>query len=433
MKKEELKKQVNALIDQHKDDTVKFLQKLVSYRSTAGYENDVQQYYAAKLRELNAEVDLFEPDLEYLKKKYPPELFPNDFTTDRESYKGSPVIGAVIKGAGGGKSLMLSGHMDTVEPGNGEWITGSAFTPMYKDGMIYGRGSCDMKSGHAAIYTALKALKAAGIKLKGDVTVAASIDEEIGNNGMMAILDRGYRADACINTEPTAEKVVVSAPTALMYRIHIKGKATHGGTTYLGVNAIYKAIPFIERIHAFEEERRLELFHKVPLYEDRVISFCVGVNMIRAGVMPSVVPEEAVLEGRIGITPLEDANEVRLRFEKMIADVAQADPWMKEHPPVIDYHHKRWVSHSLATDHPLAQLVAANYKELTGKEAEFKGFLAATDAGTIHSSFGIPTLDFGAGPDTTLHKINECISADSVVNVAKVLAGCLIDWCEVAE
>ena len=423
----DLKKRVEAVIDQNKEELEQLLLDLVSHPSTKRHELSAQTFFAGKLKELGAEVDLFEPDIQQMRAKYP------GFATDRESYEDSPVLAGTLSGAGGGKSMILSGHMDVVEPGDGDWITGGAFVPQVIDGKIYGRGACDMKSGHACSYMALKALKDAGIKLKGDVTVLATIDEEVGNTGIMSLLDKGYRADGAINTEPTAERITVSSAGSFWYKIHVYGRAAHGGASYFGVNAIYKAYPFVDRIRQWEEERRQELFGKVPFYEELIIPFCAGVNMLHAGKMQAIVPEEAVLEGRVGVSPLEDTEEVMERFKCMMMDVALSDPWTKEHPPLIEFHPCRWISHSLEPDHPLAQTVASNYQSVTGKEAEFNGFKACSDSGTMHRMFGIPTLDFGAGPDDTLHKTNEFISVDSLLNVTKVIATTLIDWCGVVE
>ena len=421
---ENIKEKLDQAIENNEEALVRFLMDLVSHPSTKRHEESAQKFFAGKLQELGAEVELFEPEVAHM------NTIPG-YASDRDSFSGSPVVGSTIKGSGDGRSLILCGHMDVVEPGDGEWISGSAFTPYYVDGKVYGRGACDMKGGHACSYMAMKAIKDLGIRLKGDVHILASIDEEVGNCGILALLDHGYKADAAIVTEPTAERLTVSTAGAIWFKLHIYGKSAHGGSAYFGQNAIYKAIPFLNRIREWEEERRLRLFGKVKFYEDLQIPFCIGVNMFHAGDMPAIVPEEAVLQGRIGISPLETTEEVMNEFEEMIKGVAQGDPFTKENPPLVEYIPSRWVSHYLDEDSPLVELLGANYQATTGKAAVLNGFKAASDSGTIHRIGGIPAIDFGPGPDTVLHKTNEYIEVESLINVTKTLAKTIVDWCGV--
>jgi len=412
-------------VAKNRDELIQLVMDLVRHPSTKGNELSAQTFFADKLRELGAEVDMFEPDLERLR-QHP------GFVTDRTSFAGSPVIGSVLKGAGGGKSMILCGHMDVVDPGDGAWTYGP-FSPRYLDGKVYGRGACDMKGGIACNYMAVKSLRDAGIRLKGDVKILTTIDEEVGNCGMLALTEKGYSADGALVAEPSDEALTVSSAGSIWYKLHIYGKAAHGGSAYYGVNAIYKALPFISRIRDWEEERRLRLFGKARFYENLPVPFCIGVNMFHSGTMPAIVPEEAVLDGRIGISPLETTEEIMKEFEDMIQRVAQADPWTKEHPPLVEYHPSRWVSRSLDPDHPLVQTVKANYRDLKGVDPVMDGMKACSDSGTLQHYGHTPAFEFGPGPGTALHQTDEYVSAESLLNVTKVIAATLIDWCGVAE
>ena len=421
----DLKERVIEAVERNKDELVQLVMDLIRYPSTKGNEQGAQVFFASKLRELGAEVDMFEPDIEKLR-QHP------GFATSRISFEGSPVIGSVLKGAGGGKSMILCGHMDVVDPGAGVW-TYDPFSPWCADGRVYGRGACDMKGGIACNYFAVKSLLDAGIRLKGDIKILTTIDEEVGNTGMLALTEKGYSADGALVTEPSSEALTVSCGGAVWFKLHVYGKSAHGGSSYDGINAIYKSLPFIERIRAWEEERRLRLFGKDQFYEGLPVPFCVGVNMLHSGTMPGIVPEEAILDGRIGISPRETAEEVMKEFEDMIRNVAQVDPWTKEHPPLLEYHPSRWISRKLDPGHPLVQTVRANYHALKDTDPIVDAMKACSDSGTLQFYGHTPAFEFGPGPVSNLHKTDEYVNIESLLNVTKVIATSLIDWCEVVE
>lgn len=418
----ELKRRIHEIVEKNQDELVQLVMDLVRHPSVKGNELSAQKFFAEKLTDLGAIVDLFEPDINKLKDN--PE-----FVTNRDSFEGSPVIGSVIKGSGSGKSLILCGHMDVVDPGSGAWTYGP-FDPQVKDGKIYGRGTVDMKGGIACSYFAVKALQEAGVKLKGDVKILTTIDEEVGNCGMLALVDKGYTADGAIVTEPSDLALTLSSSGSVWYKLRVFGKAAHGGSSYYGVNAIYKAIPFITRIREWEEERRLKLFCKDEHYKELPIPFCVGVNKFHAGTMPAVVPEEAVLEGRIGISPSETNQEVTSEFIDMIERVAASDPWTSQNPPSIEILPSRWISRTISSDHPLVESVKDNFALLFGKQPKIDGMIACSDSGTLQKIGKTPAFEFGPGPMTTLHKTDEYVLIDSLINTTKIIASTLIDWCE---
>ena len=130
-------------IDANKDKSLKFLQKIVSIPSVTGDEGAIQKYLADYLSKMGLEVDMWETDWEALKKH------PGYIPVDR-GYEGRPNIVATWKGTGGGKSLLFNGHTDVIPVGNGEGWSDDPWSATIKDGNLYGRGSCDMKSGVAS-------------------------------------------------------------------------------------------------------------------------------------------------------------------------------------------------------------------------------------------------------------------------------------------
>lgn len=406
-------------VEEHTQDLVSAVQDLVRYPTTMGQEKEAQEYYGRCLAEAGAKVDLWEPDMEVLK-KHPA------FVSDRKDFHGSPNVAGYFPGQGGGRSLILSGHMDVVEPGNGKW-TYPPFSATLADGKIYGRGAADMKAGLAANLMAMKALKEAGVNLKGDVTILSVIDEEWGSAGILSAVLKGYKADAAIVTEPTGMELFMASNAGIFFKVHVYGKAAHGGVSYQGVNSIYKAMKIINQIRELEESRRLRVTH--PLYKDAPIAFCAGVNAIHAGGWPGIVAEETVLEGRICAAPHETVEEVKAELEAWVARAAQSDEWMKDHPPLVEYYPCRWNSSNVELDHPLGLILQENTQVITGTKAPMTGMPASSDSGTLQRYANTPAINFGCPPLSLAHQTDEYVEVAALKEFTKVLALSILDWC----
>ncbi|MDR1379687.1 MAG: ArgE/DapE family deacylase [Synergistaceae bacterium] len=425
---EQVKQKLKDTIAARKDEIVALARDLIRFPSTKGNEADAQCFYADKLRDLGAEVEIFEPDIEKMR-KHPA------FVSERETFAGSPVVAGVLKGTKSGKSgrsLILCGHMDVVDPGLGQW-THSPWDPVAQDGKLYGRGAVDMKGGTAAHYTAVKVIREMGIQLEGNVTILSTIDEECGSTGVLSLIDRGYRADAAICTEPVSLKVTVATTGSTWFKIKVFGKSAHGGVAYTGVNALYKAIPIIERVRSLEEERRLRLFGAVPIYNGSPVPFCAGVNKIEGGTWPAIVPAEVTLEGRVGLSPFEKLEDVQTELEEAIYSVAKADPWLRDHMPEISYYKSRWNSGCVPEDHAFVDTLREACKQVRGTSVEVAGMFACSDSGTLIQFGGTPTVDFGPGPQNMAHQTDEYVDIEDLVTTCQVIAVTLLDWCAYQE
>ncbi|HEY6117571.1 MAG TPA: M20/M25/M40 family metallo-hydrolase [Candidatus Dormibacteraeota bacterium] len=155
------------------------------------------------------------------------------------SKPGRPSVVGTKRGTGGGKSLMLNAHMDTVGAGGMK----DAFTPVVKDGRVYGRGATDMKASLAAIMLTARDAP----KLKGDLIITAVADEEVASLGTMAVLEK-YRADFCIVTEPTQLKLCLAHKGFVWLEVETTGVAAHGSRADIGVDAIALMGPVLTRV-----------------------------------------------------------------------------------------------------------------------------------------------------------------------------------------
>ena len=202
---------IAARVEASADRIVETLSDLVAFPSIvksnpkeAGPgERDCQLYLQKRIEALGFSTDLWDPDGPALYEKYEGRAGANKGRT----FEGRPNLGGVLKGTGGGRSIMLTGHIDVVPPGaTGHWTT-DPFQPVLKDGFLHGRGTVDMKGGVACMLMAVEILKGLDIALSGDIVFTTVVDEEIGGMGSLAMVDRGFHADAGIMTEPTANKI----------------------------------------------------------------------------------------------------------------------------------------------------------------------------------------------------------------------------------
>ena len=183
-------------------------------------EAEVQGLLAARLAAAGFEVDVFEPDAAALAGRplVPPGL---DFV-------GRPQLAARLAGAGGGRSLLLNGHIDVVPADVADGWSSPPFAPEVRDGLLYGRGSCDMKGGIAAMVVAAEALARRGC-VAGDLLVATNTDEESSGAGGVALVEHGVRADGGIVTEPTSFDVWISCRGSTYAHDHRPGSCRPRG------------------------------------------------------------------------------------------------------------------------------------------------------------------------------------------------------------
>jgi acetylornithine deacetylase len=154
---------VTSFINDNQNEIVNFLCKLISYPSVTGDERNIQGFISNWLRDrLAVNVDVWEPDLEELKKH------PGYVAVNRD-YKDRPNVVGLQKGKGGGRSLLFNGHVDVIPADPQEAWNTNPWEGVVRDGRIYGRGASDMKAGLAAYSMAMDAIIQSGIKLKGDV------------------------------------------------------------------------------------------------------------------------------------------------------------------------------------------------------------------------------------------------------------------------
>jgi acetylornithine deacetylase len=414
---------VIAYIERHREEAIYLLARLVQQPSIQGNEKGVQAIVIEKLKELLLNVDVWDPDYNELL-KHP------SFVASRSTYAGSPNVVGVMKGTGGGKSVILNGHIDVVPEGDKSKWTHDPFSGHVEDGKIFGRGTTDMKGGNVSLLMAIESIVKSGIKLKGDIIFQSVIEEESGGVGTLATLLRGYRADAAIIPEPTNMKLFIKQQGSMWFRVTVEGRSAHGGTRYEGVSAIEKAMLVHGAILQLEKTRNSRI--KDPLYSHIPIPVPINVGKISGGSWPSSVPDIVTMEGRIGVAPNESMDAVKEELGKCLLEVSQQDDWLRAHPAQLDFFGAQWIPNALEGNHPFVTLVENAYRKVYGKKITVEASPWGTDGGLLGKVGGIPTIVIGPGETKVAHYPNEFIEVNEMINASKVFASVILEWCEVS-
>jgi acetylornithine deacetylase len=393
---------------------------MVTIPSVTGDEGKIQAFLADYLKKIGLEVDMWESDWEALKKH------PGYIPVER-GYEGRPNIVAKFKGTGGGKSLLLNGHTDVIPVGNGEGWSDNPWSAKVQDGRIYGRGSCDMKSGVASHILAVEFIKAAGLKLKGDVLIDIVIDEEVSGHGTLDTVIRGYTADAGISGETSGLAVQPACIGRIWFEIEIQGKPAGIQRRYQGVSAIELGYKITKAVEALEAKRVATVKH--PLYPKPIDALPCMIGAFHAGSFPSSFPATCLLKGSMATVPGEDHEGVKKSLVEQVVRAAAEDLWMKDHPPKVRFVGYDAQASEIPRDHPIVQTVSKNYKEITGREPEISGRQGAADTRFLNLYGHTPTVIFGPGSTAVMHADDEYVSIDDYLTAIKVMALSIYDWC----
>jgi acetylornithine deacetylase len=409
-------------IDASRDKSIKFLQRMVSIPSVTGDEGEIQKFLAGYLGNMGLALDMWESDWDELKKH------PGYIPVDR-GYQGRPNILATWKGAGGGRSLLFNGHTDVIPVGNGEGWSDNPWSASIKDGRLYGRGSCDMKSGVASHIMAIENMIAVGLKPKGDVLLDIVIDEEVSGHGTLDTAIRGYRADAGISGETSGLAVQPACIGRIWFEIEIAGKPAGIQRRYQGVSGIELGYKVTKAVEALEQKRVASVKH--PLYPKPIDALPCMIGAFHSGNFPSSFPATCLLKGSMATVPGEDHEGVKRSLVEHIARAAAEDPWMKDHPPKVRFVGYDARASEIPREHPIVQLVCKNYKEVSGRDAEISGRQGAADTRFLNLYANTPTVIFGPGSTAVMHSDDEYVDLEDYQTAIKVMALCICDWCGV--
>jgi acetylornithine deacetylase len=404
-------------------EIVAALQELVQVPSQTGREGPAQEAVAQLMRSHDLDVDIWEPDVT--------ELTPHaESVTLGRDFAGRPNVVGTCRGEGSGRSLILNGHIDTVEVGDPEAWSHAPLGGEVSHGRLYGRGACDMKGGVIANLFAVRALRLAGFRPAGDVFVQSTISEEDGGAGALSAVLRGYVADGALISEPTNLAMVIAQGGALMFRLAVHGLSAHACVRDEGVSAVEKFAFLHHGLLEFETRRNAEITH--PLYAGMRIKAPINVGVVRGGSWPSSVPELLVAEGRAGLVPGEDLATFKTELAAEIASLADADPWLREHPPEVTWLNGQFAPAGIPVDSSLVEALSEAWRVTNASAARIEAVTYGADMRHFVITGGVPCVMFGAGDVRLAHAPDESIPIDELLAAITTTAVFIGNWCGIA-
>jgi acetylornithine deacetylase len=402
------------------------LTELVRIPSIGGSdaETEVQEVAARLLRDLDADVDRWDIDVDELAQD---PWFPG-MEVPRTAAVG--VVGTVGEARDEMPALVLQGHLDVVPAGDPDsWLGANPFSAEIRDGSLYGRGACDMKAGVAANLAVVRTLRAAGIRLERPLAVHCVVGEEDGGLGAFATLRRGHIGAAAVITEPTSAKIITATAGALTFRIEVAGHSAHGSMRDEGVSAFEAFLPVHRALMELEAERNRD---PDPSFVGR-IPYALSFGVVRAGQWSSNVPDRLVAEGRFGVQIGEDPRLARARFEDVVTEVAVTDPWLRENRPLVSWPGGQFASGSTDVGHPLVGEVSAAVAATGGVPPPLARGVYGSDLRLYTGIGGIPTLHYGPGDMQDSHSPLERVDLDQLAQVTRALVVLTLRRCGVAS
>ncbi|MDP2871663.1 MAG: ArgE/DapE family deacylase [Bacillota bacterium] len=326
---------------------------------------------------------------------------------------GRPNAVGVLRGTGGGRSLMLVGHLDTVST---EGMDIAPLAPRVEDGRLYGRGACDMKGGLAAILAAVEAVAASGWRPAGDLIVAGVSDEEYASIGVEHLVRR-WRADAGVIAEPTGLDLVIAHKGFAWVRVDVEGVAAHGSSLDGGVDAITQAAKVIT---AYDDYQRRELTRVVP---ELVTRPSLHASLIRGGRELSTYPDHCRVEFERRTVPGETEDAVRREIQSILDRLAKDDSTFRASADVFFYRQ----AYQVARDEPVVTAIVAACRKVVGHVPGFGASSGWMDSAVMGAA-GIPTVIFGPA-GSGAHSAVEWVDLESVVTTARVLTELVRESC----
>ena len=365
--------------------TIRRLEEMIRIRSVVGEEAELAEYLRRELEALGfrCEMDEVEPD--------------------------RPNVYGRMAGGRRGRRLMFNGHTDTVPVCEG-WET-DPFTPVVKEGRMYGLGSCDMKAGLACALTALRAFADSGFEFEGELLFSGVVGEEAYSKGARALLGTGYAdCDAIVLCEPfpgdESKPIPLGITGKILYDITVKGRAAHGFSPHLGVNAIEEAA----RIIASLDRLRMRSHPRFGRGNLCTLKIEGGYRVYSV-----VVPDSCRFEVNRLLVPGESVDSAVEDMEELVGSLGlEAEVEVGTKPP-------RYEPFVLRKDEPIMKIFHEVYREVRGVDPLYEYASGITDANVFAGEAGIPCLHLGPRRGGA-HQPNEHVPLDWLPPVSEMYA-----------
>ncbi len=322
-------------------------------------------------------------------------------------------VWATLKGSGGGRSLMLNSHMDTVGVEGME----APFAGKIQDGRVYGRGAQDMKGSIAGMIAAFKALKDADIQLSGDLVFAAVADEEYRSIGTEALVQT-VQTDAAIVTEPTGLDVCVAHRGFGLFEFETKGRAAHGSRYQNGIDANIHMGRILKELENLSQTLLKAPGH--PLLGPPSLH----VPVIKGGSELFIYSERCKISVERRTLPGEIFEDTMKEMDAILAHLSATD--RKFHATVKPILFRN--AYEISPDAEIAKLVAKTAKQVLGRDPGYIGHHWWEDSALL-AERGMETVVFGPKGEG-IHSNEEWVDIQSVVDFAEIIAQIAIQYCQ---
>jgi succinyl-diaminopimelate desuccinylase len=406
-------------------ETIRTLDDLVRIQTQVppgeNYEK-AMDYAASRLKDMDFKAEKLIMPRELFEKKNP----------RLKHLLGERVNICATKNCGAEKTLLINTHLDVV-PASASWSM-PPFECTEKDGRIFGRGVADSKGGVAALFTVLSAIDELDIKPGYNLNIALTTDEEMGPySGLCYLADLGkLKADYFLSMDGDSDDITIASNGNVDWQIDVFGRSYHSGSSFLGVNAIEKAVPVMNgllELKANVEKRR----SKVPA--SMAISRNVGIDtlmpvlnitVINGGVKQNIVPDRCTLKGDRRYIPEEKFSDVCKEMNDAVAKVMNKYPDIDLKLSCDDIYAPMLTD----MDDPWVQEVKRVADEVTERDVRCAGAQGSLDVAYAVKVTGLPACCFGIGRrmESNAHADDENIRVEDIVVYTKFLGKLLTNY-----
>ncbi|MDR1835823.1 MAG: M20/M25/M40 family metallo-hydrolase [Fusobacteriaceae bacterium] len=373
-------KNFRALADKYYDEILKTASDMLKIPSVSGNEKDMAEYTFRKMRELGYD----------------------DVRFDRVGN----VIG-LMKGSGGGKSLMYNCHLDTVEPGDQKKWKYGPFSGAIEEGKLWGRGASDTKATFAIQLYTPYILKKENLLPRGDSLVVGVVCEETSAFGSMNMAADGLLTDFAIVGEATENDIAVASRGRIVVEVKATGKSCHASIPHTGVNPFDFFAKFLPLLPEYEPASD-ELFGKSTMTPTKIVSSEEGTNLVPGSVTLTLdyrsVPSEtneAILQKIQKLADRCSTEGIRVELSILMVDVTCYNGYqgrgLQGEP-----------SYAIPRDHLLVRTAKKALEELYGREVRTKPWAFATDCGHF-SQRGVAVMGFSPAEIRLCHTTEDCM------------------------